>query len=47
MEKYKFSQEENTLKLTADDCKKFNIISEIIPELPGGAHRNLMNTLIF
>ncbi len=36
-----FSQEAaNTLKLTADDCKKFNIISEIIPELPGGAHRN-------
>ena len=36
-----FSQEAaNTLKLTAEDCKKFNIISEIIPELPGGAHRN-------
>ena len=36
-----FSQEAaSTLKLTAEDCKKFNIISEIIPELPGGAHRN-------
>ena len=30
----------NTLKLTSDDCKKFNIVDEIIPELPGGAHRN-------
>ena len=36
-----FSQEAaNTLKLTSEDCKKFNIIDEIIPELPGGAHRN-------
>ncbi len=37
-----FSQEAaNTLKLTADDCMKYKIIDEIIPELPGGAHRNL------
>ena len=37
-----FSQEAaNTLKLTAQDCKKYQIIDEIIPELPGGAHRNL------
>ena len=36
-----FSQEAaNTLKLTAEDCKKFKIVDEIIPELPGGAHRN-------
>ena len=36
-----FSREAaNTLKLTAEDCKKFKIIDEIIPELPGGAHRN-------
>ena len=35
-----FSQEAaNTLKLTSYDCKKFNIIDNIIPELPGGAHR--------
>ncbi len=26
------------LKLTADDMKKFNLIDEIIPEPPGGAH---------
>ena len=39
-----FSQEAaNTLKLTADDCMKYKIIDEIIPELPGGAHRNLEN----
>ncbi len=38
-----FSQEAaNTLKLTAQDCKKYQIIDEIIPELPGGAHRNLL-----
>ena len=37
-----FSQEAaKTLKLTSDDCKKYNIIDSIIPELPGGAHRNL------
>ena len=36
-----FSQEAaNTLKLTAEDCKKFKIVDVIIPELPGGAHRN-------
>ena len=36
-----FSQKAaNTLKLTAEDCKKFKIVDEIIPELPGGAHRN-------
>ncbi|OUW94993.1 MAG: acetyl-CoA carboxylase carboxyl transferase subunit alpha [Pelagibacteraceae bacterium TMED237] len=35
-----FAQEAaNTLKLTSDDCKKFNIIDEVIPEIPGGAHR--------
>ena len=36
-----FTQEAaNSLKLTAEDCKKFEIIDEIIDELPGGAHRN-------
>ena len=36
-----FNQEAaNTLKLTSNDCKKFNIIDEIIPEAPGGAHRD-------
>ena len=36
-----FSQEAaNTLKLTSNDCKKFKIIDEIIPEIPGGAHRD-------
>ena len=30
----------NTLKLTSEDCKKFEIIDDIIPEVPGGAHRN-------
>ena len=35
-----FAQEAaNTLKLTALDCKNFEIIDEIIKELPGGAHR--------
>ena len=35
-----FAQEAaNTLKLTALDCKNFEIIDEIIRELPGGAHR--------
>ncbi len=29
----------NTLKLTSEDCKKYKIVDEIIPELPGGAHR--------
>ncbi len=36
-----FTQEAaNTLKLTSEDCKKFNIVDQVIPELPGGAHRN-------
>ncbi len=36
-----FSQEAaKTLKLTAIDCKKFEIIDEIIPEPYGGAHRH-------
>ena len=30
----------NTLKLTSADCKKYKIVDSIIPELPGGAHRN-------
>ena len=30
----------NTLKLTADDCKKLKIIDEIVEEVAGGAHRN-------
>ena len=30
----------NTLKLTSDDCKNYKIIDDIVPELPGGAHRN-------
>ncbi len=35
-----FSQEAaNTLKLTSEDCKKYNIIDEVIEEIPGGAHR--------
>ena len=36
-----FSQEAaKTLKLTSDDCKKFNIVDYVIPEPFGGAHRN-------
>ena len=36
-----FSQEAaNTLKLTSEDCMKFKIIDQIVPEFPGGAHRN-------
>ncbi len=36
-----FTQEAaNTLKLTSKDCKDLKIIDEIIPETPGGAHRN-------
>ena len=34
-----------SLKLTAYDCKKFNVIDEIIPELFGGAHRNFLETM--
>ena len=35
-----YSQEAaNTLKLTSEDCKIFDIIDEIIPEKAGGAHR--------
>ena len=29
----------DSLKLTASECFKLNIIDEIIPEKPGGAHR--------
>ena len=37
-----FSKEAaNTLKLTSEDCKKFNLIDSIIIEPPGGAHRNI------
>jgi len=32
-------QAAETLKLTANDCHSLKIIDEIIPELPGGAHR--------
>ena len=32
-------QAAETLKLTADDCYSLKIIDEIIPELPGAAHR--------
>ena len=36
-----FSQEAaKTLKLTSEDCKKFKIIDDIIPEPYGGAHRH-------
>ena len=36
-----FSQEAaKTLKLTSDDCKKFNIVDYVIPEPFGGAHRH-------
>ncbi len=49
-----YSQEAaNTLKLTSEDCKNYKIIDTIVPELPGGAHRNsksqanlLKNTLL-
>ena len=35
-----FSQDAaKTLKLTSEDCKNFNIIDKIIPEVAGGAHR--------
>ena len=35
-----FSQEAaSTLKLTSEDCKKYNIVDIIIPEPYGGAHR--------
>ena len=35
-----FSQDAaKTLKLTSEDCKNFNIINKIIPEVAGGAHR--------
>ena len=34
-----------SLKLTASNCKEFGVIDEIIPELPGGAHRNIQETI--
>tara|TARA_B100001123_G_C15332038_1_gene1031522 strand:- start:2403 stop:3359 length:957 start_codon:yes stop_codon:yes gene_type:complete len=34
-----------SLKLTAKNCLEFGVIDEIIPELPGGAHRNYSDTL--
>ena len=35
-----FAQEAaNSLRMTSEDCKKFNIIDDIVPEIPGGAHR--------
>ena len=33
------NQAADSLKLTANECFKLNIIDEIIPEKPGGAHR--------
>ncbi len=36
-----FTQEAaNTLKLTSADCMKYRIIDQIVPEIPGGAHRH-------
>ena len=35
----------DSLNLTAENCKKHGIIDEIIPELPGGAHRNYKKTI--
>ena len=35
----------DSLNLTAENCKKYEIIDEIIPELPGGAHRNYKKTI--
>ncbi len=36
-----FTQEAaNTLKLTSADCMKYKIIDQIVPEIPGGAHRH-------
>ena len=34
----------NSLNLTARNCNKFGIIDEVIPESPGGAHRNYKKT---
>lgn len=33
------------LKLTAQDLIKFNIIDEIVPEPPGGAHTDILKTI--
>ena len=35
-----FSRSSKYIKTNSDDCKKFKIVDVIIPELPGGAHRN-------
>lgn len=35
----------SALKLTAQDLLRFNIIDEIIPEPPGGAHNNINATI--
>jgi len=35
----------SALKLTAQDLLRFNIIDEIIPEPPGGAHTDMVSTM--
>ncbi len=39
-------QAANALNLTASNCSKLGVIDEIIPELPGGAHRNYNQTFV-
>ena len=35
----------DSLNLTASNCNKYGIVDEVIPELPGGAHRNFKKTI--
>ena len=35
----------DSLNLTASNCNKYEIVDEVIPELPGGAHRNFKKTI--
>ena len=39
-------QAANALNLTASNCSRLGVIDEIIPELPGGAHRNYNQTFV-
>jgi len=35
----------DSINLTASNCNKYGIVDEVIPELPGGAHRNFKKTI--
>jgi acetyl-CoA carboxylase carboxyl transferase subunit alpha len=39
-----FTKAADALKLTAHDLLRFKVIDEVIPESPGGAHRDFLGT---